>query len=533
MPSSPRSARGRPRSSDWSSRGRSSSSRDRARPAHRGREGHQALRDQLGACRGAPRRVAHGGRGRVLHADRSVGLRQIHAPRHARRSRSAGQRARPGRCPAGHRSRPASGRDRVPGSGPLSLAHGARERGVRPRARGLCGGAPARDRDGAPPAARPQGLRGEVPSRALRGHEAARRDRPRARHRHEDPPDGRALRRPRRADARAHGGVAPGHLAADAQDRDLRDPQPARGALPLDADRRHDGAPRADQVGARSVHGLPALDGVARARRAAREALGRDPRGVAAGDAVRVVAARGALLVALLVLWEIVGRASNPLLSVPPSAVLPALQDLLLLRSYPDLPASVLLTLREIAVAYGLAVVVGLACGFALGFNRLIGSAYGPMLAALYAVPAVVWYPSLMLFFGLDAASKIAFGFLLGFFPVTLAVLAGIRQANPHLVTVARSFGASSVTVFAKVMVPGMLFTLMGGLRTGLALAVIGVIVGEILGSKSGMGSLINHAYGLFRTADYVALVIVTLVLIVATDALASLVEHRARRWTA
>src|SRR5213594_1125746 len=119
MPSSPRSARRRPRSSDWSSRGRSSSSRDRARPAHRGREGHQALRDQLGACRGAPRRVAHGGRGRVLHADRSVGLRQIHAPRHARRSRSAGQRARPGRCPAGHRSRPASGRDRVPGSGPL------------------------------------------------------------------------------------------------------------------------------------------------------------------------------------------------------------------------------------------------------------------------------------------------------------------------------------------------------------------------------------------------------------------------------
>src|SRR3989449_7084685 len=99
----------------------------------------------------------------------------------------------------------------------------------------------------------------------------------------------------------------------------------------------------------------------------------------------------------------------------PYTTLFRSLRDLLLLRSYPDLPASVLLTLREIAVAYGLAVVVGLACGFALGFNRLIGSAYGPMLAALYAVPAVVWYPSLMLFFGLDAASKIAFGFLLGF----------------------------------------------------------------------------------------------------------------------
>lgn len=241
---------------------------------------------------------------------------------------------------------------------------------------------------------------------------------------------------------------------------------------------------------------------------------------------------RLALLAAALVVWEVAGRAANPLMAVPPSAVLPALRELLLLRSYPDLPASLLLTLREIALAYGLAVAAGLACGFALGMNRLVGRAYGPMLAALYAVPAVVWYPSLMLFFGLDAASKIAFGFLLGFFPVTLAVLAGIRQVNPQLVMVARAYGAGPVRVFASVMVPAMLFTLVGGLRTGLALSVIGVIVGEILGSKRGMGALINHAYGLLRTADYVALVLVTLVLIVGSDALASLVERRAKRWT-
>jgi ABC-type nitrate/sulfonate/bicarbonate transport system permease component len=137
-----------------------------------------------------------------------------------------------------------------------------------------------------------------------------------------------------------------------------------------------------------------------------------------------------------------------------------------------------------------------------------------------------------MLFFGLDAASKIAFGFLLGFFPITLAVLAGIRQVNPQLVTVARAFGASPPTIFRKVMLPAMLFTLVGGLRTGLALAVIGVIVGEVLGSKAGMGSLINHAYGLFRTADYVALVVLTLALILASDTVASVAERHAQRWT-
>src|SRR5947207_14537109 len=227
-----------------------------------------------------------------------------------------------------------------------------------------------------------------------------------------------------------------------------------------------------------------------------------------------VALVRLGLVAAVLLAWEVAGRAANPLLAVPPSATLPALRELLLLRSYPDLGASLLVTLREIATAYALAVAVGLAVGGTLGMNRLLGRTYGPMLAALYAVPAVVWYPSLMLFFGLDAASKIAFGFLLGFFPITLAVLAGVRQVDPHQVTVARAFGARPGPVFARVMLPSMLSTLTGGLRAGLALSVVGVIVGEVLGSKAGLGYLINYAYGLLRTADYVALVLVALALV-------------------
>jgi ABC-type nitrate/sulfonate/bicarbonate transport system permease component len=246
----------------------------------------------------------------------------------------------------------------------------------------------------------------------------------------------------------------------------------------------------------------------------------------------KVAGARVAIILLALAGWELAARAYGPLLAAPPSLVAPALLGVLSLDTYPELPRHLFVTAREIGIAFALAVAGGLATGFVLGLYRTLGRAYGPILAALYAVPAVVWYPSLMLFFGLDSTSKIAFGFLLGFFPITLAVLAGISQVSPHLVTVARAFGAPPLTTFVKVMVPAMLFTLVGGLRTGLALSVIGVIVGEILGSKAGIGSLINHAYGLLKTADYVALVLVTLVLIVATDALASLVEHRAQRWT-
>jgi len=246
----------------------------------------------------------------------------------------------------------------------------------------------------------------------------------------------------------------------------------------------------------------------------------------------RIFAVRAAIVASALLAWEVWARLANPLLYVPPSHTLPALGRLLRLDSYPDLPENLLLTLGEIVAAYGLAVGGGIGVGFALGLYRILGRAYGPILAALYAVPAVVWYPSLMLFFGLAAASKIAFGFLLGFFPIALAVLAGMRQVNPHLLTVARAFGAGRMTMFAKVMVPAMLYTLVGGLRTGLALSVVGVIVGEILGSKAGLGALINHAYGLMRTPDYVALVLVALLIVVALDAAASLMERRAGRWS-
>jgi NitT/TauT family transport system permease protein len=244
-----------------------------------------------------------------------------------------------------------------------------------------------------------------------------------------------------------------------------------------------------------------------------------------------VVPLRAAIVLLVLIAWELAARAMDPLLAVPPSRALPALGRLLTLRSFPYLPEHLGLTIREILIAYALAAGSGVALGFVLGLRPLLDRAYTPLVGALYAVPSVVWYPSLMLIFGLGAASKIAFGFLLGFYPVLLAVQAGVRQVDPHLVVVARAFGARPGAVFVRVLLPSMLSTLVAGLRAGLALTVVGVIVGEVLGAKAGLGYLITYAYGLLRTADYVALVLLTVGLVLALDGVAGLVERRARRW--
>jgi ABC-type nitrate/sulfonate/bicarbonate transport system permease component len=246
----------------------------------------------------------------------------------------------------------------------------------------------------------------------------------------------------------------------------------------------------------------------------------------------RIVLARLGVLAGLLGLWELWAARGDPLLYVPPSRVWPALGRVLGLEAYPTLLAHFGLTALEVLVAYVLAVGLGLALGFLLGLPRHVGEIYEPLLSALYAIPSVVWYPSLMLFFGLGPASKIAFGVLLGFFPVLLAVLAGIRSVDPHLLTVARGLGAGPGTCFVKVVLPAMTATLLAGLRAGLALSVVGVLVGEVLGARRGLGYLINYAYGLFRTADYAALALLALALVLVVDGAAAWAEARARRWT-
>lgn len=246
---------------------------------------------------------------------------------------------------------------------------------------------------------------------------------------------------------------------------------------------------------------------------------------------MKVFALRAAVLVGLLALWQVVAAPLNPILYVAPSALPRALLGMFRAGDLPPLPEHVWLTVQEIAAAYWLAVTAGLWLGFVLGLQKSLGRIYEPILAALYAIPSVVWYPSLMLFFGLGPASKIAFGFLLGFFPVVLSVLAGIRQADRHLITVAVSMGARPTAIFRKVILPGMASTLVGGLRAGLALSVVGVLVGEILGSRSGIGYLINYAYGLFMTPEYAGLVVLVGAAVLAIDGAAGLLEARVRRW--
>ena len=93
--------------------------------------------------------------------------------------------------------------------------------------------------------------------------------------------------------------------------------------------------------------------------------------------------------------------------------------------------------------------------------------------------------------------------------------------------------GAGPGAVFRKVMLPAMASTIVGGLRAGLALCVVGVLVGEILGSRAGLGYVLNYAYGLLMTGEYAVLVAMVAAAVLAEVGAGALLEARVRRWSA
>src|SRR6266481_9778812 len=149
--------------------------------------------------------------------------------------------------------------------------------------------------------------------------------------------------------------------------------------------------------------------------------------------------ARLIVVAALFVLWEMAARwFVDPLFLSPPSRVIASLDAVFNTRG---VPAALQLTLFELTVAFVLAVAIGLALGLAIGLQPFVRRSFFPIVLLLYGMPQVTILPLFILFFGIGAASKIAFGVTHGVFPIIVTVVAGVQNLKPILLVSARSMG--------------------------------------------------------------------------------------------
>ncbi len=151
-------------------------------------------------------------------------------------------------------------------------------------------------------------------------------------------------------------------------------------------------------------------------------------------------------------------------------------------------------TLLEILLGFAIGASVALVVGVLLARSRLAERLLSPYLVAAQATPVLALAPLIVLWFGNGLSSKLVITTLIVFFPVAIATMVGIRSVDPRLLEMARSFRATSWQTVARVEVPAALPAILGGMRVGVTLAVIGAIVGEWAGGEKGLGVLINIA---------------------------------------
>lgn len=230
---------------------------------------------------------------------------------------------------------------------------------------------------------------------------------------------------------------------------------------------------------------------------------------------------------AILLLWE-----GLPRLGLVAPLFLPPLTEALawLVANRAEFAHHLPVTALEIAAAYLLACGGGVALGLVVGATPVLRRFLLPWLRSLYAVPLVLLYPAIMTWSGLGSASKIWFAAVYALAPTMLATAAGVATVDDRLLLAARAMGASAWQRLLWIIVPASVPLVLGALRLGGALVIVGVIVAEMLGSFEGLGFLITRERTLLNSAGVYAGVCVVLALTAAHETLLRWLHGRARK---
>lgn len=179
-------------------------------------------------------------------------------------------------------------------------------------------------------------------------------------------------------------------------------------------------------------------------------------------------------------------------------------------------------TLSEVALGFAAGAGSALIVGYALARSALVERLLSPYLVALQATPILALAPLIALWFGPGLLGKVIICALIVFFPVAIATMVGIRSVDARLLELGRSLRATRRQVLLTLEVPAALPSILGGMRVGVTLAVVGAIVGEWAGAERGLGVLVNLARGslfdiplMFATLLTIALVGIVLYLVV------------------
>jgi NitT/TauT family transport system permease protein len=233
------------------------------------------------------------------------------------------------------------------------------------------------------------------------------------------------------------------------------------------------------------------------------------------------------MLASLLVwfaLWELVGRLDLIMLIPPFTGVVAAGVAMLPTAKFHE---AVAITLHAFAMGMAFSLVIGIGIGVLMGRIRAVGDVFGMWVNIFESAPLTAIIPVLMAVLGFGHTTVIVTVFLFSVWVIALDTQVGVRQVNPSLVEMARSFGAGRLQLYGKILVLAALPEILAGVRLGLIRGVKGVVIGQLLIAIIGVGELFELYSRNFLMEEFWALIIMVFAFAFALSELVGLVERR------
>ena len=190
-------------------------------------------------------------------------------------------------------------------------------------------------------------------------------------------------------------------------------------------------------------------------------------------------------VILLLIIWQVLCLAG-----VLPGYMLPLPWQVVqaFVKDFPLMAGHMWTTLFEAFAGLGIGIVMGFVVAFLMQRFHALYRAFYPILVITQTIPTLAIAPLLVLWLGYNTAPKITLVVIMTFFPITVGLLDGFKEADPDAVRLLQAMGASKTQIFFHIMLPSGLGHFFAGLRMSVSYAVVGAVVAEWLGGFSGLG---------------------------------------------
>lgn len=253
-------------------------------------------------------------------------------------------------------------------------------------------------------------------------------------------------------------------------------------------------------------------------------AIGRRRRQMAINVVIRLLS-----LIVVLTLWQIFGARIDQTLFTTPAAIARAAVDMIASGELWNYLAPSLIVLL---IGLSMAVVVGILIGILLARYWVLDLALGVYITFLYSIPSVALVPLIVLWAGFDISAKVIILFLFAFFPMTINTYQGVKNVDPKLLEVGRSFRCSERQLWANIILPGALPFIITGLRLAIGRGLIGMVLADLYTAISGIGYLIVRTASTYEVDKMFVPIMALGLLGVGLTAAVRFLETRVAPWT-